>query len=78
MYLVLLDARQVPTEAQTDLTTLPVLQEQHRYTWKHIQKKVLQIVILICSPQGCTFNNFWFRDLTANLKIIILAHVQVL
>lgn len=31
-YLVLLDACQVPAEAQADLTALPVLQEQHRYT----------------------------------------------
>lgn len=37
MYLVLLDACQIPTEAQTDLTTLPVFQEQHRYT-KQIKK----------------------------------------
>lgn len=34
MHLVLLDARQIPAEAQTDLTTLPVLQEKNSYA-KH-------------------------------------------
>lgn len=34
IHLVLLDACQIPAEAQTDLTTLPVLQEKYRYA-KH-------------------------------------------
>lgn len=40
IYLILLDACQVPTEAQTDLTALPLLQEQHRFAHK-TQDKVI-------------------------------------
>lgn len=34
IHLVLLDACQIPAEAQTDLTTLPVLKEKYRYAEK--------------------------------------------
>lgn len=38
LYLVLLDARQVPAEAQADLPALPVLQEEHGYTHTHTDR----------------------------------------
>lgn len=38
LYLVLLDASQVPAEAQADLPALPVLQEEHGYTHTHTDR----------------------------------------